>query len=169
MKRRTWLHSKTPLKPGKPLVRRTPLREVGRKGIANGRKPAKDTGPDRATKDLVKERDDWHCVICGKPVVPHGDWSIHHRRNRGTGGSSDPAINRPSNLILVHGSGTTLCHGDLTDNRDRDFALEHGWVISTNSKQEPIDVPVHHALHGLIYLDDEGTWSPVPQVDGDAA
>lgn len=169
MKRRTWLRSRTPLKPGKPLARRTPLRAVSEKRAAvlpMTRRP-KDTGPDRTTRDLIKLRDEWRCCVCGESVYDK-QASIHHRRNRGSGGSSDPAINRPSNLLLVCGTGTTGCHGALTDNAQRLVALDAGWIVLINTSDDPIDVPVHHAVHGLVYLDDEGGWSPVPPVDGAA-
>lgn len=163
------LRRRTRLKPSKPLERRTPLREVSEKRAAAlppSRRP-KDTGPDRTTRDLIKLRDEWRCCVCGESVYDR-QVSIHHRRNRGSGGTRDAAVNRPSNLLLVCGTGSTGCHGDLTDNRQRDVALDAGWIVSTNSTDEPINVPVHHAVHGLIYLDDEGDWSPVAEFGGAA-
>lgn len=160
------LNRRSRLKPGKPLQRRTPVAEVGRKAVKASKKTRpKNTGPDRTTRDLVKQRDDWRCAVCGESVYDR-QASVHHRRNRASGGSSDPAVNRPSNLLLVCGTGSTGCHGDLTDNRQRDVALDAGWIVSTNSSDEPIQVPVHHALFGLVVLDDEGGWSPVPHVNG---
>lgn len=167
MNRYKRLLSRTPLQPGKPLQRKTPLAQVGRKGIAKGRKPKANTGPDRTIRELVKLRDEWRCCVCGESVYDK-QASIHHRRNRGSGGSGDPAINRPSNLLLVCGTGSTGCHGALTDNAQRLVALDAGWIVLLNTTDDPIDVPVHHAVHGLIYLDDEGGWSPVPHVDGAA-
>lgn len=160
--RRTGLRTYTPLK------RRAPLAAVGKKAVKAGKKPRRpDTGPDRSTRELVKLREDWRCCVCGKPVYDQ-QASIHHRRNRAAGGTSDPALNRPSNLLLVCGTGSTGCHGDLTDNRQRTVALDAGWIVSTNSSDEPIQVPVHHALFGLVYLDDEGGWSPVAEFGGAA-
>lgn len=156
--RRTRLTSRKPLANGRPLARKTPLREVSLKREASSGRPGRprDTGPVRTTRDLVMERDDFRCVVCGRSIFAVPEWSIHHRRNRGAGGSSDPRINAPSNLLLVCGSGTTLCHGDLTDNTQRDAALTAGWVVSLNSKQDPADVPVLHAQYGPVLLDDAG-------------
>jgi hypothetical protein len=114
----------------------------------------------RATRDLIKLRDDWHCSVCGRVLFDGVEWSIHHRRNRGSGGSSKASINRPSNLLLVCGSALSLCHGDLTSNRDRGEYLAAGWVVSLNSAQDPAEVPVRHALFGLVLLDDEGGVEP---------
>jgi 5-methylcytosine-specific restriction protein A len=122
----------------------------------NGRRRA--TGPDQKTRDLVKERDAFRCVVCGRPVG--SDHSVHHRRNRGTGGSSNPRINLPSNLLLVCGSGTTLCHGEITNNANRAKALEAGWVVPLNAKIEPAAVPVTHALYGRVLLADDGSVEP---------
>lgn len=157
LERRTRLTAKT------GLTRRTPLREVSLKRAAAGGKPARarDTGPVRTTRDLVMERDDFRCVVCGRIIVATADWSIHHRRNRGSGGSSDPRINAPSNLLLVCGSGSTLCHGDLTDNAQRDAALAAGWVVSLNSKQDPAEVPVLHSQYGPCLLADDGSVVPL--------
>lgn len=185
------------LEPGKPLARKTRLRQVSAKraaqmaeegkprtGLSSRKAPIrkarlapasttdrsyaaprrKNTGPDQAARDLVKARDRGRCAVCGLPVdFVHGDWSIHHRRNRAMGGTSIRALNLPANLLLVHGSGATLCHGDLTDNRDRAKALAKGWIVPTNSKQLPATVPVQHAVHGRVLLDDSGGWSPAPQ------
>jgi hypothetical protein len=151
------LRRATPLQ-GAPLVRRTPLSPVSAKRAAASGKPARprDTGPDRTTRDLVKLRDDWHCAKCGRVIFETSEWSIHHRRNRGSGGTSRPELNRPSNLLLVCGSATTLCHGELTQNRDRHAFLTAGWVVSLNSRQDPAEVPVLHAVHGVVLLDDDG-------------
>jgi hypothetical protein len=133
-------------------LRRTPMRRRWR-----------DTGPDEATREQVGARDIWCCVVCGRHLGASGS-TLHHRRNRGSGGSSDPAINRPSNLLTVCGSGTTGCHGWIT-NRPGE-ARDAGYVVSLNSTDNPRDVPVRHALYGLVYLDDNGGFE---HVGGDAA
>lgn len=119
------------------------------------------TGPAQSTRDLVGERDGYRCVVCGRPCPSGSDRSIHHRRNRGTGGSRNPRINLPSNLLLVCGSGTTLCHGEITNNANRAKALAAGWVVSLNAKVEPAAVPVVHALYGRVFLADDGSIEPV--------
>jgi len=131
------------------------------------RRRSRNTGPDRTTRELVLERDIWCCVVCGRHLGEHGA-NLHHRRNRGSGGSSDPAINRPPNLITVCGSGTTGCHGGLTQNDRREENLDAGYVVSLNSTDDPANVPVQHALYGLVYLTDDGGWSHVPHLDSAA-
>ena len=118
------------------------------------------TGPSRTIRDLVAERDQWRCAVCGTSVLCCA-YSIHHRRNRGSGGSSDPAINAPSNLLLVCGTGTTACHGWIGASPAE--ALDHGYVVSLNSLDRPADVPVVHAVHGVVYLLDDGTVQAPPE------
>lgn len=67
-------------------------------------------GFDQRLKDSIRERDSHRCVRCGWYVAP-GTGSVHHRRNRGAGGSRDPLTNHPSNLILTCGDALTGCHG----------------------------------------------------------
>ena len=154
LNRRSRLQAKVPLK------RRSPLR-------ARGKSPSRfvDTGPDRATRDTVLERDDWRCVACGR-VVLNQQFSVQHRRARGSGGSSDPRINAPSNLILLCGSATSPggCH--LWCERRNSEAEDLGYVVSLNSREDPASVPVHHALFGLVYLLDDGGWSRAPDRPG---
>lgn len=117
-----------------------------------------DTGPDRSTRDLVKERDDWTCASCGDPII--GQWSIQHRVARGQGGTSNPAINSPANLILLCGSATSPggCHlaCEQRDQRMHDLGF---WL--TNG-QDPAAVPVAHAVHGWVLLEPDGGVLPIP-------
>jgi hypothetical protein len=119
-----------------------------------------DTGPDRNTRQLVMERDDWTCAFCGKPIGDSRDYSLQHRKARGSGGTSDPAINSPANLILVCGSATTRCHFFLESRKAE--AEKLGFVISKNSRIDPADVRVVHALYGVVLLLDDGTWQAAP-------
>ena len=137
------------MKRGKALVRRTPLRTSREK-----RTGRRDTGPAKPTRLLVLERDEYRCAVCGQSVLEI-PMSVHHRRNRGSGGSSDPLINAPSNLLTTCGTGTTGCHGWITESPAE--ALEHGYVVSLNSREATTDVPVVHAVHGVVYLLDDGT------------
>ncbi len=59
------------------------------------RKRQRNTGPTAAVVKRIRERDGWRCVCCGTTE----QLTTGHRRNRQMGGSSDPAINRPSNTI----------------------------------------------------------------------
>lgn len=114
----------------------------------------RNTGPSPETVTLVLERDRWSCVRCGRSVAggERGrDWSIQHRIPRGMGGSRDDRLNLPSNLLVLCGSGVTLCHGEVESHRE--IALVAGFLLYR--AQEPTEVPVA-ALEGWVLLDDEG-------------
>lgn len=112
------------------------------------------TGPDTATVEIVRARDSYRCVVCG--TYCHGqrgwDWSLQHRQPRGSGGCKLSYINAPSNLVLVCGSGTTLCHGRIES--DRDWAKDHGWIVPR--PLIPANVQVMLWPGDLFYLTDDG-------------
>lgn len=116
-----------------------------------------DTGPDRSTRDVVKERDDWTCASCGEPIVG-SNYSIQHRIARGMGGTPDPAANTPANLILLCGSATTGCHG-AAESRDQDMHRRGFWL---ESWEDPASVAVAHAVHGWVLLLPDGDFLPIP-------
>jgi 5-methylcytosine-specific restriction protein A len=121
-----------------------------RRATASGRRRARDTGPGRATREAVLERDGYACVMCGKG--PHG-LQVHHRKPRRMGGRSESGINAPSNLV-------TLCEADhaWAESR-RAEALEMGLLL--HEADDPAKVPVLHHEHGPIRLDNKGGWKPV--------
>jgi hypothetical protein len=93
--------------------------------------------------------------MCGTSIlnVPS---SIHHRINRGAGGSG--RLERASNLIRLCGTGTTGCHGWITEHPDK--AGGAGWVLpklnpSIDPSQEPICT-----IHGWVLLSDDGSRTP---------
>lgn len=57
------------------------------------------------------------------------------------GGSSDPAVNAPSNLMLLCGSGVTLCHGWIESNRTE--AYQQGWLLHSGHSPEVIPAYIH--------------------------
>jgi hypothetical protein len=106
-----------------------------------------DTGPSRDVRVLVMERDNRCCQGCGTSVLGR-PYSIQHRDARGMGGTSDPAANSPSNLVLLCGSATTpgSCHL-ACEERDpvmhkRGFWLKRG--------EDPERVPVMIAGPGYL-------------------
>jgi 5-methylcytosine-specific restriction protein A len=123
-----------------------------------------DTGPDRSTKDLVKERDDWTCSCCGNPIV--GPFSIQHRVARGQGGTSNPAINSPANLILLCGSATSPggCHL-RAESRDSEMHDLGFWL---QNHEDPATFPVAHAVHGWVLLLEDGGVEPIRPMGGAA-
>jgi 5-methylcytosine-specific restriction protein A len=102
------------------------------------------------TKRLVWERADGCCERCGTSAG--NDYSYHHRRPRGMGGSKLDALRTPCNIVLLCGSGTTGCHGRVESQRT--MALEEGWLVS-QSVSEPGTVPLLR-LGELVLLDRDG-------------
>jgi hypothetical protein len=116
------------------------------------------TGPKQSVVDLVLERDRWSCVRCGVAITgARGvSWSIHHRRPRGMGGSREPWVNLPANLLTICGDATSPlgCHSWIESHRV--FARASGWLVPLNGVALPSSVPVHHSIHGVVILDDLG-------------
>jgi hypothetical protein len=79
---------------------------------------------------------------------------MQHRRARGMGGTWRDDTNSPANLVILCGSGTTLCHGTVESQRSK--AYELGLLIRQTAT--PSQVPVQHAVHGLCWLTDDGDW-----------
>lgn len=87
---------------------------------------------------LVAVRDGWCCVRCGDQLAPWMEFSIHHRI---LGNRKD---NRPSNLILLCGSGTTKCH--LWVHQHGRDSRAAGWIVSRHGPREAtLDIPVLYA------------------------
>jgi hypothetical protein len=129
----------------------------------------RDTGPSLHVKAIVDERDDWHCAACGNSVWGR-PYSRQHRVARGMGGTSDPRLNAPSNLVLLCGSATSPggCHL-LCEQRDERMNELGFWL---KNSQRPWLEPVAHARYGWVYLLDEqrpdGSWV-MPAETGGAA
>lgn len=100
------------------------------------------TGPDLATVELVRWRDRDACRRC-----PRAGEQIHHRKPRGMGGTRDPRINCPENLILL----CSECHAWIESHRADSIA--DGWLVSKWA--DPAAVPL--VLHGLpVWLARDG-------------
>lgn len=101
---------------------------------------------EKRARELVYNRSDHVCEVCG--AVRATNW--HHRMARSQRGTWTP-----SNGLHVCGSGTTGCHGKLTNTNGRRAEYEaRGWIV--RSWQVPADIPVMHSRYGLVYLDDTG-------------
>lgn len=81
--------------------------------------------------------------------------TVQHRKPRGMGGSSNPEINSPANLLWVCGTGTTGCHGWMERNRTE--ALAAGWLVPSAVKAESI--PVQTWDGRFVFLDDDCGYS----------
>lgn len=81
--------------------------------------------------------------------------SLHHRKPRGMGGTKDPGIHSPANIIVLCGSGTTGCHGWVEQHRAESYDL--GLLV--HRTDDPSAVPVRLS-RGLGLLLDDGGWQP---------
>lgn len=108
-------------------------------------------------REIVWERDRRSCVRCGVNLQSRAG-SVHHRR---LGNRED---NRPSNLILLCGSGVTYCHGWA--HHERTAAGGLGLIVSRHGPREnTLEIPVTYGqpgMEGQFYLLDEpgedGKW-----------
>lgn len=121
----------------------------------------RNTGPDAATVEVVLERDAHKCRWCGFGISGERgrDWSLQHRRPRRMGGDPRPDTNSPANLVTVHGSGTTGCHGHIETHRAE--AIHHGFLLYAD------DVPAERPIlvdgeSRWLYLTDDGQESDLP-------
>jgi 5-methylcytosine-specific restriction protein A len=102
----------------------------------------RNTGPTTAVRKGVVERAHGVCERCGQAI--RGDYSIHHRKPRGMGGTTDPAANSPSNLVLLCGSATTPggCHTSVE--KFRDAAVATGWIVPRSGNPATVPIKRHN-------------------------
>lgn len=103
---------------------------------------------------LVLERDQHRCVRCGEYGTPFGDYSLHHRRPRGMGGSKRPDTNLPANIVTLCGSGVTGCHGHIESHREE--AREMGLLLHQGQHPDTEAVLTHR---GWLLLDNDGDFA----------
>lgn len=115
-------------------------------GRGRTKRPA-DTGPDMATRALILLRDGGCCVVCHE-----AGHELQHRLARKSGGSSDPAINSPANLITV----CRDCHRYMESFRLS--AESYGWVVRLGVTP-PSLIPVMWFGRWVLLLHD-GTFEP---------
>lgn len=94
-----------------------------------------------------------HCERCDRQLTPGVSVNRHHRARRQAGGDC------LENLLLLCGTGTTGCHGWVTEHPTEAYA--NGWSVRALSNQDPADVPVR--IRGRWWkLNPNGTKSLVP-------
>ena len=94
----------------------------------------------------IRERDDNRCAMCGE----EGDDLVpHHRANRGMGGRR--SLNRLSNGVLLHSLENGLVESD-----PEMAVLARTKGIKISGHDEPSHIPIRHAVHGRVLLDDDG-------------
>ncbi len=114
--------------------------------------------PTKKTVDRVIERDEGRCAYCGEEVWGQRgfDWSVQHRRPAGIGGDPRAESHAAGNLVLLHGHALSRCHGWAESHRTA--AEELGLLIPTQAVQPPSTWPITHAVHGRVFLLDDGSW-----------
>ena len=113
------------------------------------------TGATQETRTAVVMRGGFRCEICGGSLQGVDGMSIHHRKPRGMGGTTDIKINSAANLMAICGSGTTGCHGWLESHRE--VAYEKGWLV--HRYDDPAEIPVEvkqGAIKAVVLLDEHG-------------
>ena len=101
--------------------------------------------PKRLLAGLVA-RDGHRCAMCGADddtLVPH------HRANRGMGGRR--SLDRLSNLVWL-----CAVENGLVESDPEMAAIARAKGIKISSHDEPSHVPIVHAVHGRVLLDDDG-------------
>lgn len=113
----------------------------------------KNTGPDRATRELVWERDRGICQWSGAHLLP-GTGDLQHRRARGAGGrdSNEPWINSPANLVLVSRDSHRYIETHPGPARARGFRLDPG--------QHPAEETIIDYTGQHVFLEDNGKAVP---------
>ena len=86
------------------------------------------------TAALVRLREKGRCQYCRMPEWRSGlgRFVIHHIQARGSGGTSDPALDSPANLALLHDT----CHREVHANPRK--ARERGLMVSKLGRIEPV-------------------------------
>ena len=98
-------------------------------------------------KDLVRLRDGDRCWGCGA----YGQHDVHHRRGRGSGGTSDPRIGYGlANLILLCRSCHQWAEANFRDARARGLRVRQS--------EDPASVPLYrHDSDTPVWLTHRGT------------
>lgn len=103
------------------------------------------TGPSREVRATVLGRAQGSCERCRGPLDGPWGYSLHHRRPRGSGGSRQPWISAPTNLLALCGNGVAGCHGWAESQRTVATAL--GYLCRMGD--QPAEIP---------FMDIDGRW-----------
>lgn len=110
------------------------------------------TGFSLFVRELIWCRDQGCCARCGQGLSrPRSDtYDMHHRRPRGSGGTTVRWVNLPANGVLL----CTRCHALVEAYRNE--ARDEGYLVRLNGRLTASEVPLKHALHGWVLLHDDG-------------
>lgn len=118
------------------------------------------TGFSPGVAGLIIARDLGRCALTGVQVahLTRGlDFDLHHRRPRGSGGTSLDWVDQAANGVLL----SREAHNWVEKNRREARAL--GFLVPLNGVQKADEVSIRHRLLGLVYLNDQGGWEPVEE------
>lgn len=108
---------------------------------------ARKTGPTKQQAETVIERSEGVCEYPGC-VAPGAQ--LHHRRPRGIGGTRDPLINSPANIVNI-----CYPHHALVE-QFRVASQERGFLISRLSALTADQVPLLYRDGRWVLLHDDG-------------
>lgn len=124
----------------------------------------------RALRHAVYERAGGRCEVSGLALAdPDRGWDLHHRRNKGMGGTLRPDTDTPVNVLAVlpevhNSAGMNSERGwprGLSVHGSREWAGPRGYLIPKH-----VDTPGRWPvlLWGArwVWLTDEGGYRPVP-------
>lgn len=137
-----------------PIARKT---ELQRAAVPKKPSRAPITAEEREARALVKQRSHGWCEVQIPGICFGLAGNFHHRQNK-----SQLGIWSAPNGLAVCGSGSTGCHGALTNTNGRRREYERaGWIVP--STKNPAAVPVDHAARGRVLLLDNGDTRPAPR------
>lgn len=118
-----------------------------------------DVTPDwPAIRAALLERSGGRCEVSGLPLDPD-TFDVHHRRNKGMGGTSRPDVHDLSNLLAldpsVHNGGPRSVHGR------RPWSEQRGYLIPKLARYPPGIMPVWLGMVRWVHLTDDGRYLPV--------
>lgn len=114
----------------------------------------------RSNRPILWERCKGFCECCGTPVTETG-WEWSHRRQNGAGGSA--AYNQRVTNGLVSCSPFACNYLISADADMQQKARENGWIVHRGA--DPAAMPVNLFLHGWVFLNEDGTVTPMIKDD----
>lgn len=95
---------------------------------------------EKFTTDAVKARSGGDCEVRMFGICLGRATNRHHRKNRSQGGRWDP-----TQILHVCGSGSTGCHGALTNtNGRRQESVDAGWIVPSHGDPASTEVLLWH-------------------------